>query len=106
VDKTPIVGMPSEFGTSYDHCSELGFFGPLFVVNSFARSNCPSLRTSFVRALSTPHQDSASPSAAATTSRASSCKNENPDPTEPDLLTGTHTYERFNSKGGATCSLA
>ena len=44
VDKTPIAGMPNQFllGTSYDHgsvaytaSSELGYFGPLFVVNPF-----------------------------------------------------------------------
>ena len=32
-------------------------------------------------------------------------QNENPDPTEPDTITGTHTYERFNPMAGATYRL-
>ena len=33
-------------------------------------------------------------------------QNLDPDPAFPDLLTGTHTYERFNPMGGLTYKIA
>jgi outer membrane receptor protein involved in Fe transport len=132
VEKTPLFGMPNQFliGASYDHGrvmyganSELGFFGPKFVVNSF---DPPIFMTApddvEPRSLVTQNDYAGlyfsntvdlTPLFALTVGgRYNYARidilNLNPpdDPDEEDPLTGTHEYYRFNPMAGATYKLA
>jgi iron complex outermembrane receptor protein len=126
VDKTKLFGMNNQFllGASYDHGevdyganSELGYFLPRFVVSSFPS---PIYLTGpddvFPRVLSTTN-DYAGVYIVNTTELTRDLaltvggrwnyaridlQNENPIPGEPDKLTGTHEYYRFNPMAGAT----
>jgi len=129
VDKSLLFGLPNQFliGTSYDHGrvkygagSELGFFGPKFVVNSFGT---PIFLTEpddfFPRALTTTNDyvgvyfsdtlDVTSRLALTVGGRYNYARldlqNNNPEEGEEDKLTGTHTFERFNPMAGATYQL-
>jgi iron complex outermembrane recepter protein len=128
VDKTPIAGMPNQFllGTSYDHgnvayntSSELGFFGPLFVVNPFGITmSAPSdvrprkidTTNDYVGVYVSDTLDLTRKLSLTLGGRYNYARlglqNLDPDPAFPDLLTGTHTYERFNPMGGLTYKIA
>jgi iron complex outermembrane recepter protein len=132
VEKSPLMGLPNQFlvGGSYDHGrvdytanSELGYFGPKFVVNSF---DDPIFMTEpddvTPRALTTENDyvglyvsnttDLTSRLALTVGGRFNyariAIQNLNPpdDPDEEDPLTGTHEYYRFNPMAGATYKLA
>jgi outer membrane receptor protein involved in Fe transport len=129
VDKTKLFGMNNQFllGASYDHGevdyganSELGYFLPRFVVSSFPT---PIYLTGpddvFPRVLSTTNdyvgmyvsnttditKDFALTLGGRWNYARIDLQNENPIPGEPDLLTGTHEYYRFNPMAGATYNL-
>lgn len=130
VEKTPLFGYNNQFliGASYDHGkvkytanSELGFFGPKFVVNSF---DDPIYLTGpddvVPRALDTKNDyvgvyfsdtvDLTSRLAVTVGGRYNYARIEldnkgEIEDGEEDKLTGTHTYERFNPMAGATYKL-
>jgi iron complex outermembrane recepter protein len=129
VDKTRLFGMGNQFlvGASYDHGdvdytanSELGFFGPKFVVNSFAtpfyleepddvRPRAIATTNDYVGIYVSNTTDVTKDFALTLGGRWNYARidllNENPDPSEEDKLTGTHKYYRFNPMAGATYNL-
>jgi iron complex outermembrane receptor protein len=129
VEKTPLFGMPNQFliGTSYDHGnvaysanSELGFFGPKFVVNSFdppiymqgpddVRPRSLSTTNDYVGVYVSNTTDLTKQLSLTLGGRWNYARidiqNENIDPSGDDPLTGTHEYYRFNPTAGATYAL-
>ena len=129
VDKTSLFGFRNQFliGTSYDHGSvqysansELGFFGPRYVVNSFnqpiymtgpgdVRPRLLSTTNDYVGVYFSNTTDLTKNLAFTVGGRWNyahiDIQNENIDPNEEDKLTGTHDYYRFNPNVGATYSL-
>jgi len=126
VDKARVFGLPNQFllGASYDHgnvayntSSELGFFGPLFVVDTFnpainmtapsdVRPRTIDTTNDYVGVYVTDTLDLTRDLSLTLGGRYNYARleleNLDPDPAFPDLLTGTHTYERFNPMGGLT----
>jgi outer membrane receptor protein involved in Fe transport len=130
VEKSPLFGLPNQFliGASYDHgkvkygaSSELGFFGPKFVVNSFTDPFILAEPDDFAaRSLTTKNDyvgvffsdtiDLTSRLAVTVGGRYNyariELKNEAElEPGDEDFLSGTHTFERFNPMAGATYTL-
>ncbi len=134
VEKTPLMGLPNQFlvGASYDHGnvqysanSELGYFGPKFVVNSFAdpiyltepddvTPRLLSTTNDYVGVYVSNTTDVTKDLSVTVGGRWNyariAIQNENfePDPNDPDVkdtLTGTHEYYRFNPMAGATYKL-
>jgi iron complex outermembrane receptor protein len=129
VDKTRLFGLANQFlvGASYDHGqvkyganSELGFFGPKFVVNSFdppfnmvepddVRPRALTTTNEYVGIYVSNTTDVTKDLSLTLGGRWNYARidllNENPDPDEEDKLTGTHEYYRFNPMAGATYNL-
>ncbi len=130
VDKARLFGLPNQFliGASFDHGnvdytanSELGFFGPKFVVNSFGTPFYLQGPDDFVpRSLTTTNDyagvyfsntlDLTTEFALTVGGRYNFARIEienkgEIDPAVGDLLSGTHEYYRFNPMAGATYQL-
>jgi iron complex outermembrane recepter protein len=129
VEKTPLFGHPNQFlmGSSYDHgrvkysaSSELGFFGPNFVVNSFddpvfltapddVRPRLLTTKNDYVGVYFSDTFDVTSRFALTVGGRYNYARidiqNDNPDLESEDKLTGTSEYYRFNPMAGATYAL-
>ncbi len=129
VEKTPLFGLPNQLliGASYDHgtvkysaSSELGYFGPKFVVNSFdppinmiapddVRPRSLTTENDYVGLYVSDTIDLTSRLALTLGGRYNYARidiqNDNIDPDEEDKLTGTHEYYRFNPMVGATYAI-
>lgn len=126
VEKTPLFGLPNQFlvGVSYDHGevdyganSELGWFGPKFVVNSFANPIYFSgpddvsprlLRTTndyvgvYVSNTTEVTRDLAITLGGRWNYARIDLENKADVEPDEDKLTGTHNFYRFNPMAGAT----
>ena len=116
----PARGSYDHGSVAYSASSELGFFGPLFVVNSFnppiyltapsdVRPRIIDTTNDYVGVYFTDTLDVTKALSLTVGGRYNFARidiqNENPDPATGDLLSGAHTYERFNPMAGATYEL-